>query len=164
MKYLTKGDLLKLIGPETADSFTAFMSSPESFGVTGDLLTKLHLAKQQFDWTNGIDIDDPAIQQLLPVLSGYGVFSQETLDALNAVPDIPELDSYVVNVIAQDDITVSNVGGAVQAGNRWAVQFDFVNNTKGTTVSETEHFDVCPDMDMLNAHATMRMKQLKQTR
>lgn len=163
MKYVTKGDLLILLGDD-AGKFTLFLDDPASFGVVGDLLTEMKIAAKQFGWTNGLDFGSARVQGLLAILFGYGIISQATVDRLNAIPDLPEMDDIIVNVIAQDDITTSNIGGAVMAGSRWVVQFDFVNDTKATTISEMEHFDVCPDMEMLNAHATQRVKQLKQMR
>ena len=64
MRYLTKGDLLTLLGDES-DQFTTFMLDPASFGVTEPALTKLKIAKQKFDWTGGFDLDLPELQALI---------------------------------------------------------------------------------------------------
>lgn len=128
MKYITKGDLLSLLGDD-AEKFTLFLDDPASFGVAGDLLTEMKIAAKQFGWTNGIDFGSARVQGLLAILFGYGIISQETINRLNDTPDLPEMDDIVVNMISQDDIIAENIGGTEYDGNAWRVEFEFANLT-----------------------------------
>jgi hypothetical protein len=160
MKYLTKGDLLTILSDE-ASAFTAFMMDPTQFGVTEPLLTTLKLEKQKFDWTNGIDVGLPQVQSLLAVLQGYGVISAEKAEAVNAIPDTPELDSFTVNILAQDDITESNRYGAEMRGSSYYTKVDFVNTTKNELITEEFIFDRVPSKEEMNAAIMQHIKHLK---
>ena len=161
MKYLTKGDLLTILGDESS-AFTAFMLDPSQFGVQEPLLTTLKLEKQKFDWTNGVNIDLPQVQTLISILRGYGVISEATVSAINDTPDIPELDSFTVNIIAQDSITEANRYGAEMRGSNYYTKVDFLNSTKGTLVTEEFIFDRVPTEEEMNAAIMQHIKHLKQ--
>lgn len=152
MRYITKGDLLTLLGPDQANAFTAFMINPESFGVSGAALLEFKVAKQKLDWTHGINLDLPEIQQMIQTFVNLGVFSQETIAILNAVGDNPELDTYSVRIIAQDDIVPGNPYGAELIANNYHCRVDFENVTKGITTTQDFIFDVVPtEQQMLDA-------------
>jgi hypothetical protein len=160
MKYLTKGDLLTLLDDE-ASAFTAFMMDPAQFGVQEPLLTTLKLEKQKFDWTNGVDVGLPQVQALVSVLQGYGVISAEKAAAIHATPDTPELDSFTVNILAQDEITEANRYGAEMRGSNYYTKVDFLNDTKGEVVTEEFIFDRVPSEAEMTAAIMQHIKHLK---
>lgn len=109
MKYLTKGELLPLLG-DSSSSFTAFMIGPETFGVTEPTLTELRVAKQKLDWTSGINIELPEVQELISMLEMYGAISNLSADAVRNTPDRKDADDYIVTI--QGSFLVMNLGAA----------------------------------------------------
>lgn len=160
MRYLTKGDLLTLLDDE-ADQFTMFMMDPASYGVTGDLLTKLKVAKQKFDWTGGLNIDLPELQKLIGLLISLGIISQAKKDALDAVVDNPNLDSFTIYIKALDDVTPLNQTGAIQEGNFWKVSAQFKNVTKNTILDELFVFDRMPTIQEVTETISKHIKMLR---
>ena len=160
MKYLTKGELLLVLG-DRADVFTAFMLNPESFGITEPVLTKLKIAKQKLEWTNSINVDLPEIQELMQLLLTVGVFTQENVDAINSTIDRSDNDDYLIIIKAQDDITETNITGAVYNGDSWEVCVDFNNKTKAVTITELFKFSYCPSEEDIKQAIKQKIKQLK---
>jgi len=160
MKYLTKGELLLALG-ESADKFTAFMISPEMFGVTGDAVMALKVAKQKLDWTNTIDLGLPEIVGMVDMLVQYGVVTQADVDNVMNTPDRSEGDVYLITVKAQDDISVGNIYGAVQVFNYWTVKVVFHNKTTGEDTEVVESFDKIPTEDDIKAFVNARVIEMK---
>ena len=163
MRYLTKGDLLTLLGSE-ANAFTAFMLDPASFGVTEPVLTGLKIAKQKFDWTGGINLDLPEVVQLTDMLVASGVISASKKELLSLVVDASDLDSYIVQVLAMDEVTIQNQFGVEKYGDLWRVQVVFQNTTKGTEHAETFVFDTEPSVNFVSEKIAAQVKQLRQSR
>lgn len=160
MRYITKGDLLALLG-DKANTFTMFMLDPTAFGVTEPMLSGLRIAKQQFDWTSGLNLDLPEIQQLISVIHEFGGIDQECVDKLSTIADSPELDSFMVVIKAQDDITLTNSYGAVVDANKYRVTAEIRNNTKHQTFAEDFFFDYIPVAEDINNVLSARIRQLK---
>jgi hypothetical protein len=153
---ISKGELLTALGADS-DKFTAFMLDPAAFGVTEPYLAALKIAKQKLDWTASIETELPEIAQLIGLLQSLGIFTDANIAAIAAINGTP---NYVVNVIAQDDITASNIYGAVQEGAGWRVRVDFVNATTSAVISEDFVFDTEPG-EQLSAAIDGHVKMLK---
>lgn len=160
MKYLSKGELLTLLG-EDADKFTLFMMQPESFGITGETLTAVKIAKQKLDWTNTIDMGLPEIITLANMLESFNVISKTSKDSILNIPDRKDGDVYMVNILAQDDITPENIYGAVYDGNTWNVVVKFINRTSGEEIEIMEKFDYAPEKEDVDAFIHNTIKDLK---
>ena len=161
MKYITKGDLLLLLG-DSASTFTQFLLNPAGLGVTEPLLSKIQILKQKFDWTNGIHIDTPEIQQVMQILLAYHVITQQNVDDINSVADNPYLDTYAIYILAQDDITLENQYGATYQDTGYKVTVKFKNNTKNTSSQEDFYFDTIPQQEDINTVISNRIRELKQ--
>lgn len=160
MKYLSKGELLTLLG-EDADKFTLFMMQPESFGVTGQTLTAIKIAKQKLDWTNTIDMGLPEIIALTNMLESFNVISKTSKDNILNIPDRKDGDVYMVNILAQDDITVENIYGAVYDGNTWNVVVKFINKSSSEEIEIMEKFDYRPEKEDIDTFIHNIIKDLK---
>lgn len=160
MKYLTKGELLTILGDD-ANKFTLFMMDPESFGLAGDVLTAVKIAKQKLDWTNTVDMEMPETITLANLLESYGVISMSTKQQILNVPNRKDADVYIVNILAQDEITVENVYGVVYDGNTWNVRIKFINKSSGEEYEEIEKFDYIPQKNDIDYFIYQKIKELK---
>lgn len=160
MKYLTKGELLLTLG-NSANNFTAFMLHPEQFGVVEPVLTMIHVAKQKLDWANTIDITLPEVLQLVQLLIQYGIVSKEDGERVLNTPDRSDADIYLITVKAQDDITMTNIYGAIWDGNQWKIVVEYYNKTKDTTVVEDNFFSEIPNKEQIQNLVTNRITELK---
>ena len=163
MKYITKGEVLLTL-EDNGVKLTQFLVAPETFGVNEPLITQIKVIKQQFDWTAGIIIDSPYIQQMLQVFENYNIITANDLDKLNHISDDPSMDTFFVYVLAQDDITLDNQYGAVQNINGFKVTATFKNISKGTSITEDFYFDYIPlqpDIDTTLANRIQDLKQVK---
>jgi hypothetical protein len=154
---ITKGSLLTALGSD-GDKFTAFMLDPASFGVTEPDITRLKIAKQKLDWTSNIETTLPEIVDLISLMLSHQIFTQSNIDAINAIDG---QDNYIINVIAQDNITVENIYGAVLEGSSWKVKVDFVNTTLNKTHQELFIFDTLPEEQLQEAISSY-IKMLKE--
>ena len=161
MRYLSKGELLTMLGSDS-NAFTAFMLDPASFGVTGQGLIDLKVAKQKLDWTDTIDIDMPEVQNMLLMLQSLSVISPANLAKINSISDRQASELFIVTVKALADITLQNQYGAKQNGQYWTVDFEFKNNTTGLVIIHTENFSESPTTDILNSFVEMKLLELRQ--
>ena len=145
MKYLTKGELLVLLG-SNADKFTEFMIDPSKFGITEPLLGMIKVAKQKFDWTNSIDLSLPELQSMFQLLVSVSVLSSQNVADILAVADrsTDGSDIYLIVVRAQDNITNENIYGSHFDGNMWQVKASIKNNTTNFAWDEDFCFDKEP--------------------
>jgi hypothetical protein len=153
---ITKGELLTILGTD-GDKFTAFMLDPASFGVAEPYLSKLKVAKQKLDWTTSVETDLPEIAELIDLLLNFGIFTDQNIIDINSFDGIP---NYNISVIAQDDITDTNIYGAVQDGSSWVVKVDFTNITTNKLITENFVFDTPPE-DQLRIAINNHIKLLK---
>jgi hypothetical protein len=153
---ITKGELLTALG-EDGNKFTAFMLDPASFGVQEPDLSKFRVAKQKLDWTASIETDLPEIAQLIALMRSLGIFSDKNIADILSVNGS---SNYIINVLAQDNITDSNIYGAVQVGASWRVRVDFVNQTSGEVFAEDFVFDAVPG-DQLRTAIDDHIKTLR---
>jgi len=161
MKYLTKGELLLALG-NSADKFTAFLMSPEAFGLTGDNLMAIKVAKQKLDWTNTIDLGLPEIVTMVAMLVQYGVVTQADADNVMNTPDRKDGDVYLITVKAQDDISVENIYGAVMVDGMYDVRVLFNNKTTGLIVEEHFRYTELPTDTMVKDDVANKVKILKE--
>lgn len=160
MKYLTKGELLTILGDD-ANKFTLFMMNPESFGVSGDVLIAVKIAKQKLDWTNTIDMGLPEIIMLANMLESFNVITKTSKDNILNIPDRKDADVYMVNILAQDDITAENIYGAVYDGNTWNVVVKFINKSTNEEIEIMEKFDYIPEKEDIDVFIHNTIKDLK---
>lgn len=161
MKYLSKGELLIALG-NSADKFTEFFISPETFGVSGDTLLEMKVAKQKLDWTNTVNLELPEIKNMISLLTQYGVVSQTDADNVMNTQDRSDGDIYVITIKAQDDITVNNIFGAVLIDNMYDVRVIFNNKTAGTTLEEHFRYATLPTIDAINVDVSTKITMLKE--
>jgi len=160
MRYLTKGELLIMLG-EYSNSFTTLLMNPESFNLPADICSLIHITKQKLDWTNSIDMDLPEIKQLAQLMEQLGIIPQTLIDELTSVPDRKDYDFYMITVRAQDDITIDNIYGAISDGSTWLVKVEFTNKTSGSTIIEDFRFTEIPSTDLINSVVANRISELK---
>ena len=160
MKYLSKDALLVLLNDE-ANAFVQFFMTPGAWGVTEPLLSQLKVVKQKLDWVGGFNIDLPEVQQMLALLTSYGVITQIHVDAINNIADNPNMDSYAIYILAQSDITIENQLGAQYGNNGWKITVTFKNVTKNTFITEDFIFDSIPDNNAVNQVIADHVKRLK---
>lgn len=159
MKYLTKGEMLGLIGTD-ADKLAALFTFPEDY-VPADQVKNIKILATKFNWSAGFDFSDPIVIGSMQMLQAMGVLTLDSLNILLSIPDLPERDTYEINITALDDITVDNVGGASYDGTRWTVIASFINSTKNFTITEALYFDAAPDMDAISYACAERIKSLR---
>jgi len=160
MKSLTKGELLLTLG-DSANSFTAFLMNPEAFGVVEPVLTSIRVAKQKLDWTSSINIELPDVQELIGLLESIGVVSSDSANAVRNTPDRKDLDDYLITIKAQDEITASNIYGAVFDGNMWLVRIDYYNATKNEHIIEDSYYSSEPLEEDVHNTVNSRIVEMK---
>jgi hypothetical protein len=159
MKYLTKGELLGLIGSD-ADKLAALFTFPEDY-VPAEQVKMIKILATKFTWSAGFDFNDPVVVGTMSSLQAMGILTQESLDRLMATPDLPERDDYVITIKALDDVTLGNVSGASYDGTRFTVLADFINQTKNFTITEALYFDSSPSLDEIVSACAERIKALR---
>ena len=161
MRYLSKGELLTMLGTES-DKFTAFMLDPASFGVTGTGLTNLKVAKQKLDWADTIDIDMPEVQNMLTMLQSLSVISPATLAKINSIEPRKASDLFIVNTIALDAVTVTNKYGAKLLQNgMYSVDATLTNNRPKAKYYETFMFTSSPTTTDINGAINNKIADIK---
>ncbi len=162
MRYLSKGELLTMLGTES-NAFTAFILDPASFGVTGQGLIDLKIAKQKFDWTDTIDIDSPEVQNILLMLQSLSIISPANLAKINSIEPRKAGDLFIVNIIALDVITVSNQYGVKQVNGMYSVDAIFTNNRTKAKYYETFMFTSSPSSTDINDAINNKIADIKRS-
>ena len=162
MRYLSKGELLTILGSDS-NAFTAFMLDPASFGVTGQGLIDLKVAKQKLDWTDTIDIDMSEVQNMLLMLQSLSVISPTTLAKINSIEPRKASDLFIVNIIALDVITVSNRYGAKLVNGMHSVDVAFTNNRTKAKYYETFMFTSSPSSTDINDAINNKIADIKRS-
>lgn len=147
MRLISKGDLLVLLG-ESSNSFTRFLTAPEEFGLQGDWLDKIKIAKQKFDWATNLDLDLPEVKELITLLFNIEILNREDVGKLNAWRGEPDSQFYEINIRPLDTITTSNVYGFEKTGANFTCRVDFVNSSTQRTHIEYFSYPEIPEEEV----------------
>lgn len=162
MKYLTKGELLMLLG-DSSSKFTEFMMLPENFGLTGDSALAIKVAKQKLDWASTIDLEMLEVIDMMNLVVTLGITTQSTMDTIMSTEDRESGDLYIVNIIALSDIVLENQYGVIEKDGMFSVDVTFRNSRTNELQPEILVFTELPTTTTMSIAIETKLQELRRS-